>query len=370
MKRHQTDSDAAVDAAGETSDATSAMAPGVTRRGLLGGVGAGIGLATLAASGVAMPGIVRAQGAKVRVGLGLNYGPFNQPWRRGCWKIAQTVTEGGGELVTVRGEPSKNSEQSSALALLDRDINVLVLGIYSLESETAYIVDEARKRGIKTVGFVVSVKDSPAVSENTWATAMTIGYQMQNMLGRQGTIAQTAEARGFYTPFDMEADMLSLMTSYEPRMKMLPFISGSVSTEDQISKGRDNMLALLQANPKPGSIAAFMSWWWPLTIGAAQAMQQMGRDDIKLFNHYTSDQLLAGIASGNVPVAFSTDVPYHTIGERVGKLALQLGRGEKVPNNVDYVPVPTILPQDAAKYLDEIRAMDAAAIAYLKPFGG
>jgi len=342
--------------------------PAMSRRAVLGGIGAGVAVA--AGTGLFTPSIVRAQGTKVRVGLGLNYGPFNQPWRRGCWKIAQTVVEGGGELVTVRGEPSKNSEQASALALLDRDINVLVLGIYSLESETAYIVEEAHKRGIKTVGFVVTAKDSPAVSENTWATAMTIGYHMQNMLGRQGTIAQTAEARGFYTPFDMEADMLSLMTSYEPRMKMLPFISGSVSTDDQISKGRDNMLALLQANPEPGSIAAFMSWWWPLTIGAAQAMQQMGREDIKLYNHYTSDQLLSGMASGDVPVVFSTDVPYHIIGERVGKLALELGRGAEVPNYTDYAPVVTILPDQAAKFRDEVRAMDESAIAYLKPFGG
>ena len=37
----------------------------------------------------------------------------------------------------------------------DRGIDVLVLGIYSQESETAYIVEEAHRRGIKTVGFMV-----------------------------------------------------------------------------------------------------------------------------------------------------------------------------------------------------------------------
>lgn len=342
----------------------------ISRRNVLRGAGAVLGLAAAASTGLFMPSIARAQGANVRVGLGLNYGPFNQPWRRGCWKIAQTVVEGGGELITVRGEPSKPSEQASALALLDRDIDVLVLGIYSLESETAFIVDEAHKRGIKTVGFAVTAKDSPAVVEDTWATGTIMGYRVHNALGRQGVIAQTAESRGFYTPFDMEADMLSLMTSFEPRMKMLPFISGSTSTDDQISKGRENMLALLQANPEPGSLSALVSWWWPLTIGAGQALVQSGRNDVRLFNHYISDQLLGEMASGNLPIEFSTDCSYHAMGQKVGELALALGRGEDVPNNVFQAPVAQIEQADAAKALDEVKAMDEAAIAYLKDFGG
>ena len=340
----------------------------MSRRDVLGGMGAGA--AALTTAGLFTPSILRAQDKKIRVGLGLNYGPFNQPWRRGCWQIGKIVTEAGAELVTVRGEPSKDSEQASALALLDRDINVLVIGIYSQESETAFIVDEAKKRGIKTVGFAVTVKESPSVIEDTWGTGMAMGYRVLNAVGRTGNIAQTAESRGFYTPFDMEGDMLSLMVSYEPRMKMLEFISGSVSTDDQISKGRDNMLALLQAHPEPGSLAALVSWWWPLTIGAGQALVQSGRTDVKLFNHYFSDQLLGEMASGNIPVEFSTDCQYHAMGAKVAELALALGRGEDVPANVFQTPITSLEPADAAKALDEVKAMDEAAIAFLKPFGG
>ena len=339
----------------------------MSRRDVLGGMGAGVALTT---AGLFAPSIVRAQATKTRIGLGLNYGPFNQPWRRGCWQIAKTVTEAGAELVTVRGEPSKDSEQASALALLDRDINVLILGIYSQESETAFIVDEAAKRGIKTVGFAVTAKDSPSVIEDTWGTGMAMGYRVLNALGRTGTIAQTAESRGFYTPFDMEGDMLKLMVSFEPRMKMLEFISGSVSTDDQISKGRDNMLALLQAHPEPGSLSALVSWWWPLTIGAGQALVQTGRTDVKLFNHYFSDQLLGEMASGNIPVEFSTDCQYHAMGAKVAELALALGRGEEVANNVYQAPITALEQADAAKALDEVKAMDEAAIAFLADFGG
>ncbi len=307
---------------------------------------------------------------KVRVGIPLTYGPFNQPWRRGCWQLVKTVLEMGGEPVTIRGKPTKASEQEAERSLLDRDIDVLCMGIYSLESETAYIADEARERGIPTVGFAVPVKDSPAVVEDTWATAMTLGYFVQNDLQRQGTLVQTAEDKGFYTPFDMEADQLDLMTKYEPRMKMLPFMPGTVSTQDQISKGRENMLSLLQANPEPGSVSGLVSWWWPLTIGAGQAMQQMGRTDVLLYNHYFSDQLLQAMAAEAYPIVFSTDVPWHTLGKKTAELAMALGSGEKVPNFVYRVPVTAILQSESAAALAEVQEMDKQAIALLSEYGG
>lgn len=349
---------------------------GFNRRQILAGLGAGIAaagaLAATAKSAYALtselPKFV-SNGKKVKVGLGLCYGPFNQPWRRGCWRIAQTVLDNGGEMVTVRGEPSKQSEQDSARQLMDRGIDVLVLGIYSQESETAYIVDEAHRRGIKTVGFMVPVKDSPSVQEDTWATGTAMGYWIHNKLARQGTVVQTAEDRGFYTPFDMECDQLELMTKFEPRMKMLPFMTGATSTSDEISKGRENALSLLQSNPDPESIQAIVSWWWPLTVGASQALTQMNRKAI-VANHYFSDQLLSEMASPDSPIQFSTDVPYHTAGDKIGEIALALGQGQDIPNYTYHVPVTAIEKSEAANALTELKAMDEKAIALLKNYGG
>jgi ABC-type sugar transport system substrate-binding protein len=345
-----------------------------SRRSMLAGVGA------IAGAGLAANSLIRsasadevtppAGGKKVKVGVPLTYGPFNQPWRRGCWQLVKTVLDAGCEVVTIRGEPTKPSEQSAERALLDRGIDVLCMGIYSQESETAYIADEAHKRGIKTVGFAISVKDSPAVMEDTWATAMTLGYFAQNYVGRQGTFAQTAEQRGYYTPFDMEVDMFELMTKYEPRMKTLPFIDGGVGTRDEISVGRENMLSLLQAHPEPGSLAGFISWWWPFTLGAGQAMKQMNRTDIAVFNHYFSNQFLEAWVNKAVPVLFSTDVPWHLIGQKTGQLAVSLGRGENVRNDIYHVPVTSATPDQAAQALAEVQKMDEQAIALLKQYGG
>lgn len=339
----------------------------VSRRGFLAGTGSTLALAGLAGT-LAAPAI--AQAKAVRVGLGLNYGPFNQPWRRGCYTLLKKVVELGGEPVTVRGTPSKQSEQDSARTLLDRDIDVLVLGIYSLESETAYLVEEAQRRGIKTVGFAVPVKDSPFVTEDTYGTGTVMGYHVMNATGRQGTFVQTAESRGFYTPFDQEGDTFALMASYEPRMKLLEFMSGSVSTQDQISKGRENVLSLLQANPQPGSITGIISWWWPLTIGAAQALRQMNRSDVRIFNHYFSNQLLEEMSQPDSPIEFSTDVPWHTMGEMVADIAIKLGHGEEVPPFHSRVPVTQITKDQAPAALAEVQKMDEEAIAFLAKYGG
>jgi len=346
-----------------------------SRRGLLTGAAAlGAGAAALG-SGLVSPATaqeieVPKTGKKVRVGLGLNYGPFNQPWRRGCWQLLKAVVDNGGEPVTVRGTPSKQSEQDSERQLLDRNIDVLVIGIYSQESETAFIVDEAKKRGIKTIGFAVPVKDSPFVTEDTYATGMTLAYFAQNLCQRQGTFVQTAESKGFYTPFDQEADQFELMAKYEPRMKMLPFMSGSVSTQDQISKGRENVLSLLQAHPEPGSLTGIVSWWWPLTIGAGQALQQMNRTDVKIFNHYFSDQLLQEMVAGTYPIVFSTDVPWHLMGKKVGEMAMAMGRGVDIKPYMFRVPVTAIVPEQAKDALAEVQEMDKQAIAFLKQYGG
>jgi ribose transport system substrate-binding protein len=346
-----------------------------SRRSLIKGVGGALGGAALSGLGMEVASAEEITppspaGKKVRIGVPLTYGPFNQPWRRGCWQIVQAILDAGCEVVTVRGEPTKASEQAAERALLDRGIDALVMGIYSQESETAYIADEAHKRGIKTVGFTIPVKDSPAVMDDVWGTATTLGYFVQNYTKRQGTFAQTAEQRGYFTPFDMEVDMFELMCRYEPRMKVLPFIDGGQGTSDEISVGRKNMLSLLQANPEPGSLAGFISWWWPFTLGAAQALKQMNRDDVPLFNHYLSTQILEAWAAKQIPLVFSCDSPFPEIGRKTGELAVKLARGEDVPNIVYRIPVITKTPDQAEEALAELKSMDEQAIALLKQYGG
>lgn len=310
-------------------------------------------------------------GKKVRIGLPLGYGPYNQPWRRGCWRAIKKIQELGGEPVTLRGQPSKKSEQEMERALLDRNIDALIMGIYSTEQETAFIARDAHKRGIKTVGFAVNVIDSPAVIEDSFGTSLKLGYYVQDTLQRQGTVVQTAENPGFYLPFDMEVALMDLIVKYSPKMKMLQFMPGGVSTEDETAISRKNVTALLEAHPKKGSINALVSWWWPDTLGAAQAIKRMNRTEIKVFNHYFSNQFLSDWASGQYEIAASTDTPWTDMGDAVAEIAVAMARGESVPPRTYHVPVRFITTaKEAGQWLNQLKEWDAEAIKLLKQYGG
>nr|WP_314256836.1 substrate-binding domain-containing protein [uncultured Devosia sp.] len=308
-------------------------------------------------------------GKKFRVGVPMNYGPQNQPWRRGIWQVAKVIEEAGGEVVALRGVPSKESEQDAFRQLMDRGIDVLVLGSLSNESETSYIVDEARSRNIKTVGFAVYAKQSPNVVEDAFATSLLLGNWLADRFQREGVFAQTANNRGYYAGFDMQTDMLALMMTYQTRMKMLPFLPGGTGTEDEISKARENTIALLQSNPDPASITAISSWWWPLTLGTVQALRQMDRK-LVVTNHNFHDQLLSEMARPDSPIEFTTSPPFDILGERVGKLAVALGQGHDVPNETFFIPVDTATKETAEARRVELLEKDNQAVEFLKKFGG
>ena len=144
--------------------------------------------------------------------------------------------------------------------------------------------------------------------EDTWGTAMAMGY-LQNALNRQDVFARPPRIAASIRPSTWRSTCWSSMTKYEPRMGRCPS-SRRAGTSDEISMGRENVLSLLQAHPEPDSLPGFVSWWWPLTLGAGQAMKQMNRKNITLFNHYFSNQFLdRGQQPG--PMLFSTDVPWH-----------------------------------------------------------
>jgi hypothetical protein len=72
----------------------------------------------------------------------------------------------------------------------------------------------------------------------------------------------------------------------------------------------------------------------------------------------------------NPLIEFSTDVPWHLIGQKTAELAMATGRGEAVDPFIYRVPVTAIVQEEAAAALAEVQAMDAQAIALLKEYGG
>ncbi len=339
----------------------------ITRAGFIKGAAAAGAAVSSPATAVM---VAQNQSKKVRIGIPLTYGPLNQPWRRGCGMLIKRVLELGGEPVTFRGEPTKQSERNAEEQLLTRNIDALVMGIYQTESESRATAIKAQSRGVKTVGFATYVYNSPNVVEDQFRTALALGNFVIDRLQRQGTVVQTAENPGFYQPFDIEVSTLDLMVRWQSRMKMLPFMPGGVSTQNERQIARENVSRLLAANPAKGSVNAIVSWWWPDTLGASDALRQAGRTEVLLANHYFSNELLTSMSRPDGLIAASTDTPWHIIGSTTADLAVRLARGERQPPATHFVPVTFIEKKDAAKSLADVQRMDAEAIALLRKYGG
>ena len=307
---------------------------------------------------------------KVRIGIPLTYGPLNQPWRRGAGMLVKKVLEMGAEPVTFRGEPTKASERNAEEQLLTRGIDALVMGIYQTQLESKATAQRAQSRGIPTVGFATYVYNSPAVVEDQFGTALKLGNWVLDKLQRRGTVVQTAENPGFYQPFDIEVSMLNLMVKWQPQMTMLPFLPGGVSTQNERQLSRQNVTSLLSAHPQKGSVNAIVSWWWPDSLGAADALRQTGRTEIIIANHYFSNELLTYMSQPNSLILASTDTPWHILGTKTAELAVRMARGERIPPTTSFVPVTFIEKKDAARTLADVKRMDSEVIALLRHYGG
>lgn len=332
-------------------------------------------VAVLTVSWVIMGGIIPKASAaeELRIGVPLTYGPQNQPWQRGAARLLQRIEELGGKPVTLRGVPSGDSERSVMRRLMQMDIKSLAVGIYSKRSESIAIVKEAKQKGIKTTGWITFAVDSPSVQEDAFGVALTLCRKMIEDAGGEGGVLYTAESPGFYPPFDMMCTFLEGFMKYQPRMKLFPYVDGGVSTADEIALSRKNFGAVFRANPQKGTFKVIMSFWWPDTIGAIQAMREQGRDKegILVYNQYVSHTFYSEMARPDTPVVGTTDTDWRWIGEKLGEILVDQAKGKEIPENqIFWCPVPFHPKAKAQELLEWTAKTDEWTHKKLREYGG
>ena len=316
---------------------------------------------------------VTAAAKKIRIGVPLTYGPQNQPWQRGAAMLLQTLEKRGVEIVPMRGTPGGDSERAVMRRLMQMKVDALPIGIYSNRSESIPLVKEAQGLGIKTAGWITYAVDSPCVMEDAWAVANKLCQMMVANTGGEGGVVYTAESPGFYPPFDMMGKFLETFLKFQPRMENLGYVDGGVSTEDEVAKSRRNFTAFFRAHPKKGSVKVVMSFWWPDTIGAIQAMRDLGRDKegILVFNQYVSKTLYEEMARADSPIVGTTDTDWRWIGEKLGNLLVDLAEGKKISANENYwCPVPWYPKSQAPELLKALIKTDEWTHEKLIKYGG
>ena len=315
-----------------------------------------------------------AAAEKVRIGVPLTYGPMNQPWQRWVSMVLTRLEELGAQPVTLRGVPTGDSERAIARRLMQMNVKAVGLGLYTSRSESIGIVKEAHEKGIKVVGMSgTHAVDSPSVLDDPWTISLTLCQKMLEYTGAEGGVLHTAESRGFYPPFDMMGDLLKTFMTFQPRMKLYPFIDGGVSTQEEISLTRNNFAAVFKAHPEKGAFKAIIGWWWPNTMGAIQAMREQGRDKegIGVFNTYISKTLLTEMARPDTPLVGCADLDCVKLGSMIGDFLYGVATDPKFPQTaIAWAPVEWVPKEKAKEKLEWLTKDDERTQKKLRQYGG
>jgi ABC-type sugar transport system substrate-binding protein len=311
---------------------------------------------------------------KIRIGVPLTYGPQNQPLQVMAAHILNRLEELGAQPVALRGSPSSESTLSVCRRLLQMNIKSLVVGIYPNRSESMGLAKEAHEKGVKTVGWGgTNIVDSPFITDDMWGNALNVGKKLYVFTQGEGGILHTNESKGFFPPADIMDNLFEVFMKYQPRMKLYPFIDGGVSTQDEIALSRNNFAAVFKANPKKGAFKGIVSWWWPNTIGAIQAMREQGRDKegIGVFSTFVAKTLLTEMVRADTPLVGTMDIDCKAMGVTIAEYLYRLAKGENLSEEiVIWIPYKWI-PRDQAKAaLDNFNKEIEWTQKKLKEYGG
>ena len=164
-------------------------------------------------------------------------------------------------------------------------------------------------------------------------------------IGKEGTVvALPVPTAGSVNDLRMQG-FHETMTQIAPNMKILEYSVESFAKED----GLKVMADVLTKNPK---IDAVFSLDDETSMGALQAMQEAGRNDIKLITGGGGCQEYFRIIKDTKNMIACTTLYSPKMVEECFEIALKLHSGEKLDNHVIVIPTKVVDAGNADEYID------------------
>ena len=141
---------------------------------------------------------------------------------------------------------------------------------------------------------------------------------------------------GGYAPADKRMETFNAFMSKHPGIQEIERfgkVTNNTALQTQVL-----MKAVLQKYP-PGSIDVVWANWDEYAKGAARAIQQAGRNEIRLYGVDVSDEDLAMIQDPKNPWVATVGVAPEAIGRVQVRIAAHLLAGEQVPERYSLAPV-------------------------------
>ncbi|MBN2984320.1 MULTISPECIES: sugar ABC transporter substrate-binding protein [Cohnella] len=321
-------------------------------------------------SAEALPADVEAlKGKKIALVMQFMQGTFSAQYVDG---VKSQVAKYGGELTVFNANGDLNVMASN----LDNAVNQKFDGILIDHGNAEALgagVQKAVAAGIPVVEFDagLEVEGVTSVAQNDKLLAQKTLEQLAKDAGGKGNIVKIWVA-GF-APMERRQSAYAEFLAANPDIKE---ISGFGQFENAQLNAQTQMEAVLKQNPEKGSITAVWAAWDEFAKGAATAIKQAGRTEIKLYGIDLTDEDLALIQDQDGAWVGSAAVDPSSIGVVQVRYLYQKLHGDTTDARVELEPVYVsrdALPKDKqvttaelSEYIPEWGQTETGNTDYLK----
>ncbi|WP_132304686.1 sugar ABC transporter substrate-binding protein [Paenibacillus sp. BK033] len=247
------------------------------------------------------------KGKKVALVMQFNTGTFSSQYVEG---VKEQVEKFGGSVQVF----ASDNDLAKMSSNLDAAVNQGFDGILIDHGQAGALeqgINKAKEKGIKVVVFDADVKVDgvPVLQQDDQSMANLTLEQLAKDAGGKGNIVKVWVA-GF-------APMERRQVAYKAFQEKYPDIKEIAAFGNANNPAMDTqaqMEAILKQYPNKGDITAVWAAWDEFAKGAARAIQQAGRTEIKVYGIDMSDEDLQMIQDKNSPWIASAAVDPKDIG--------------------------------------------------------
>ncbi|MBN3527638.1 sugar ABC transporter substrate-binding protein [Paenibacillus apiarius] len=273
------------------------------------------------------------RGKRIALIMEFNTGTFSQQYADG---IKEEIKRFGGELTTFVAENDKAKMGAQFEMAVSQKFDAILTDHGNSESLNAGM-NKAAAQQIPVVAFDAPVK-IPGVTvleQGDEKMAQMTLEQMGDDIGRKGNIVKIWTA-GF-APMERRQIAYDAFMKRNPDVKEIAAFGAATSSTALDTQAK--MEAVLKQFPNKGDIAAVWAAYDEFAKGAARAIQESGRHEIKVYGIDMSDEDLQMIQDDNNPWIVSAAVDPKDIGRVQVRLVYQKLHGDEVEGKVVLEPV-------------------------------
>jgi simple sugar transport system substrate-binding protein len=273
------------------------------------------------------------KGKKIALIMRFNTGTFSAQYVDG---VKKQVAKFGGEVTVL----SSDNDLVKLAANLDSAVTQKFDGILIDHGDAAALtngVNNAKAAGIPIVAFDSALNDFEGVTNLAQNDQLLAEYTLEKLAeeaGGKGNIVKVWVA-GF-------PPMESRQISYKAFIEKYPDIKEIAAFGDASNPQLDTqnkLEAVLKQHPNKGDITAVWASWDEFAKGAANAIKQAGRDEIKVYGIDLSDEDLKLIQDPTSPWVASAAVDPTSIGTVQVRYLYQKLHGDTTDAVVQLEPV-------------------------------